>query len=67
MSQRNIGLVVAVIGLIVIVVFVLADVIGVGGTRDTFGYRQIIGVVVGIVLVLVGLFVSRRPGSSAAG
>ena len=55
MSRRTVGLTLAVVGLIVGLLFALADVIGLGGSPG-FGRSQIIGIVVGVIAIYaVGL------------
>jgi len=67
MSRRTVGLTVAVVGLIVGLLFALADAIGLGGSPG-FGRSQIIGIVVGTVILIVGLviFVGSRPAPTQA-
>lgn len=65
MSRGRMGVVVAVVGAAVLVLSALADVIGVGGENDAFGSRQVIGVIVGAVILVVGLALvaaGRRAG-----
>jgi hypothetical protein len=66
MSSRNIGLILMVIGIIIVIVDLLADSLGFGGAPDQFGIQQIVGVVVGVVLVIVGFVLFRRAGVPAA-
>ena len=55
MSRRSVGLAVIAIGVIVVAVAALADQIGVGGEgADTFGWKQIVGVVVGVAITVAG-------------
>ena len=43
-----------VVGFVVLVLFVVADWIGIGENPDEFGTVQITGIVVGIILAVVG-------------
>ena len=52
MSRGRVGVVLAVVGAAVLVLSALADVIGVGGENDAFGSRQVIGVIVGAVILV---------------
>jgi hypothetical protein len=61
MSSRNIGFILIVIGVIVVLAFVLADAFSMGGAPNRFGPMQIVGVVVGVVLIIVGVMRFRRP------
>ena len=65
MGSKNMGMLVALVGLIVVVVFLLADVLGIGSGNgfnlSDMGARQIIGIVVGIVLLVGGAVIYMRP------
>ncbi len=62
MSKRNIGLVVAGIGVVLLFLSAAADVIGLGaGNSDGFGTRQIIGTIAGAVVVVAGLAMAYAP------
>lgn len=65
MRSRNIGLILAVIGIIVVIVVLLADTLNIGLAPGRFGIQQIIGVVVGVVLFIVGMVLFRRAGQGA--
>jgi hypothetical protein len=60
MSSKTIGAIVAIVGLLVLLISVLADVIGVGTVIGTFGPRQIAGTVVGAVVLIVGVVLFMR-------
>ena len=68
MSRRALGLIVAAVGLVVIFISAAADLIGIssGGSAEMFGNRQIIGTVLGAVVVVAGLAVSFLPARRAA-
>ena len=55
MSRRSIGFLVMGIGVVILVVAALADPLGVGGADETFGWKQIVGVVVGAIVVVAGI------------
>jgi hypothetical protein len=63
MSPRSAGLALAVLGILVTLLFALADVIGVGNPAR-FGYIQIAGTVVGALIFIAGLVIYLRqsPG-----
>jgi hypothetical protein len=63
MSSKTIGLIVAIVGLLAVLLFALADVIGVGSQPGVFGTRQLIGVIVGAVVLIVGvvIFLTSKP------
>jgi hypothetical protein len=55
MTPRAVGVVVALVGGALVVVSALADPLGIGGVDDTFGWKQITGVVVGGLVLILGL------------
>jgi hypothetical protein len=55
MTPRAVGVVVALVGGALVVVSALADPLGIGGVDETFGWKQITGVVVGGLVLLLGL------------
>jgi hypothetical protein len=49
------------LGVVILLLSILADAIGVG--RDEgFGWKQTVGVLIGIVLIVVGSYRRRKPG-----
>ena len=58
-NQRTIGVVVLMVGVIVLVVSLLADPVGIGGSPK-FGYLQIAGTVVGAIVTVIGLVLTLR-------
>jgi hypothetical protein len=52
-AKKIIGIVLVVLGVLALIVFLLADILGYG--RPGFGIRQIIGTSAGGVAVVVGL------------
>jgi hypothetical protein len=65
MSARQAGLLAVVVGVAAALVAVLANPLGIG--HSGFGWHQVLLLVVGIVLALVGGFVALRAPSSDAG
>ena len=63
MFTKTTGLIVAVVGVLVALFFALLDVIGVGSTAR-FGYIQITGVVVGVLILIAGLVIYLRGDRS---
>jgi hypothetical protein len=57
--KKTIGIALLAIGGIVLIVSVLADVIGLGGAT-AFGYKQIIGAVVGAIIAAIGFVLYLR-------
>ncbi len=63
MGRKGLGILLAGLGLALAVVSALADAWDIG--QSGFGWKQIAGVIVGVLAVLVGGFlVQREPGSS---
>jgi hypothetical protein len=61
------GTILAIVGLLITLVFVLADVLGLGYDPNAFGQRQVTGTAVGIVVFLVGFILRRRASGAGAG
>ena len=57
--EKASGTFLLVLGAALLIVSLLADVIGIGANPG-FGYRQIIGVVLGVIAVIRGIFVLKR-------
>ena len=62
MSKRTVGLVIAGAGVVLLFLAAAADVIGLGAKgSEGFGTRQIIGTIVGVVVIAAGLAVAYAP------
>ena len=61
MPSRPVGFALLAVGVVVALVSGLAEVAGVGG--GTFGWKQVVGVVVGVVIALAGLYVVSRSSA----
>ena len=67
-----VGLLLIALGLAAIVVSALAEFIGIAssekGARAVFGWKQIVGVAVGLVVLVAGVIIARRAtrGSNGA-
>jgi hypothetical protein len=57
--EKASGAFLLVLGAALLIVSLLADVIGIGASPG-FGYRQIIGAVLGVIAVIRGIFVLKR-------
>ena len=63
MPRRQIGVLLAVVGIAAVLVAVLADPLGIGGKEDTFGWKQIVLLAVGVVFAVAGALLAwRSPG-----
>ena len=54
MSQRAWGALIAAAGVVLLVISAFADPLGIGGTDD-FGWKQLVGVIVGAVALVGGI------------
>lgn len=54
-----------VVGILILLVSALADVVGIGGSPNVLGYRQITGIGVGAVLAIVGVILYWWVGREA--
>ena len=48
-----------IVGFILLLLSIFADTLGIGGGAS-FGYRQIIGVVFGIIMVVIGIVLNKK-------
>ena len=53
MEKKKLGSVLGVIGIVVLLLTVFADLLGIGG-HPGFGYKQIIGAALGIMIGIIG-------------
>jgi len=60
MSKKTLGITVVILGFLIFMVFILADVIGASQSANRFGYKQIIGVIVGLLILVVGVVIYWR-------
>jgi hypothetical protein len=58
-SQKTIGVVVLVVGIVVLLLALFANAIGIGNPAR-FGYIQIAGTIVGAILTLAGLYLTLK-------
>jgi len=58
-NQKTIGIALLAVGVIVLFVSLGADVVGLG-EAGAFGYKQIIGTVVGVIVAVVGFVLYSR-------
>ena len=59
-NTKTIGTVLLVVGVILLIVSLGADVLGLGEGGNRFGTQQILGAVVGLILLIAGFVYSRR-------
>jgi hypothetical protein len=58
-GKKIAGIILLVLGIIILVVSLVADFVGIGGS-PVFGYKQIIGVIAGVIAAAVGLFLALK-------
>jgi hypothetical protein len=61
-GNKGWGMAILVVGLVVLLGSALADILGLGASPLVFGYRQLAGAAVGLVLVIVGAVLYWRAG-----
>ena len=59
-GRKTVGIIVLVVGIVILLLSVLADVFGLGGPAPGFGPRQIAGTIVGAVIAVVGLILTLK-------
>jgi len=59
MGKKGLSLILIVVGIIILLVSLLADMIGIGGYPG-MGYKQIIGAIVGGVISIIGFILYRK-------
>ena len=59
MGKKGLSLLLIVVGIIILLVSLLADVLGIGGFPG-IGYKQIIGAIVGAVISILGFVLYRK-------
>jgi hypothetical protein len=60
MNLKNSGFALIIIGAGITIISLIADVIGLGGDPSVIGWKQIIGIVVGAVIIIVGLWTTLK-------
>jgi len=64
-GSKTIGAVLLVAGIAVLLLSALADIVGLGGNPDIFGYGQIAGSVVGVMVAAIGALLYWLAGEQA--
>jgi len=59
-ESLGLGLGLVLIGLVLLLVSGLADVVGLGDPTATFGWKQVLGLLVGVALVVAGAIIAWR-------
>ncbi len=66
MRYNYFGIFLIVVGLAALLISALADPIGIGG-QSGFGWKQVVGVIVGGIVAIVGLTQATRKGPEVEG
>ena len=53
-GNKTIGIILLGVGLVILLRFLVADIIGLGRSLG-FGYKQIVGTIVGVIMTVAGL------------
>jgi uncharacterized membrane protein len=64
MQRREIGVMAIALGVIAVLLALLADPLGIGGNEDTFGWKQVVLLVVGLVIAATGVVAILWPGAA---
>jgi hypothetical protein len=59
MGKKGLSLILIVVGVIILLVSLFADQIGIGGYPG-FGFKQMIGTIIGLVIIIIGLILQRK-------
>ena len=59
-NKKTMGNVLLVVGIVILLVSLTADLIGIGSVAAGFGANQIIGTIVGVIAIVAGFVLSRR-------
>jgi hypothetical protein len=62
MSKKTIGFVFIVLGGVIAVVSLAADAIGIGN-KSGFGWQQLLGTAIGVIVVIVGAWLAVRKSN----
>jgi cytochrome c biogenesis protein CcdA len=65
-GKSSLAILFIIAGIILLLVSIMADVLKIGEVQG-FGYKQILGAIVGIILFIIGLLFSRKrqePGAA---
>jgi hypothetical protein len=60
MNKKTLGSLVAIAGVIVLAISLLADSLGIGSGEAAMGIKQIAGIVAGVALAIVGIVFAVR-------
>jgi LPXTG-motif cell wall-anchored protein len=58
-TRKLFGIVLLVVGMVFFILSLIADLVGVGSSHG-FGPQQIIGIILGAILAVVGFFLFRK-------
>lgn len=59
MQKKRLSFILIVVGIIILLVSLLADVLGIGGYPG-MGYKQILGAIAGAVISIIGFILYRK-------
>jgi hypothetical protein len=66
MNNKRIGVIIIILGVLLAAVSLLADVLGLGGDPNAFGWKQLLGTGVGVLVVIIGVwFLGRKEDGEA--
>ena len=60
MRDKVLSLVLLVVGIIILVVSLIADFIGIGRAPAGFGFKQILGTIIGAIVIIIGIVLTIK-------
>ena len=67
MDRRALGVLAVVLGILAVLLALLADTVGIGAKEQTFGWKQVLLLLVGVALAIGGLVAVFRPPGEGRG
>lgn len=58
-GNKTVGILLILVGVVILVLSLVADIIGLGGAPG-FGYKQILGTIVGAIVTIAGLVLTTK-------
>jgi uncharacterized membrane protein len=59
MQKKTWGFIFTVVGIIILLISLFGDLIGIGGYPG-LGYKQIIGIIIGVIIIIIGFIWHRK-------
>jgi hypothetical protein len=59
MQKKTWGFIITVVGIIILLLSLFGDLIGIGGYPG-LGYKQMIGMIIGVIIIIIGFILHRK-------